>query len=371
MKQTSYIIISLLLLFSSAANCFYYTDTIVVKIGDSSQIFFSIHSKKDLQKIREQNINEILENSIDSTDIQSVEKDIILDDTEQKSHGNRNRKGRNNFSIIKKELSNGKKHITIDFNRKVRINIVGDSWEEAEKELDKIYKLMRKRIHWKHWYSKLNSMEEKKYDHSFYFDFGMNNWIQPNGTLPQSTGEHYSVRPWGSWYIGFTSTHSHKIKGPLYFEWGIGFSWYNWKFEDPSTQIMKRDHDILFYQGNQNNEWIKSDLAATYIHASFVPVIHLGNTQKHSKQRYRIGFGGYIAYRIQSHSKTIKKVDGHELTDLHGSDFYLSNFRYGLRGQMGWRRLDFFVNYDLNPVFYVDTGPKLNTISFGITIHVF
>jgi hypothetical protein len=49
-------------------------------------------------------------------------------------------------------------------------------------------------------------------------------------------------------------------------------------------------------------------------------------------------------------------------------NFYLSNVRYGLRGRVGWREMDLFVNYDLNQVFTSGNGPELNAFSFGIIL---
>jgi hypothetical protein len=48
--------------------------------------------------------------------------------------------------------------------------------------------------------------------------------------------------------------------------------------------------------------------------------------------------------------------------------FFLNNFRYGVRLQVGYRSTDLFFNYDLNDLFSTGKGPSLNAFSFGVTL---
>ncbi|MBA4054703.1 MAG: hypothetical protein C0490_08335, partial [Marivirga sp.] len=73
----------------------------------------------------------------------------------------------------------------------------------------------------------------------------------------------------------------------------------------------------------------------------------------------------YVGYRIASHSKIVYKEDGKEKDKEHDS-FYLNNFRYGVRLQVGYRATDLFFNYDLNELFASGKGPNLNAFSFGV-----
>ena len=53
-------------------------------------------------------------------------------------------------------------------------------------------------------------------------------------------------------------------------------------------------------------------------------------------------------------------------------NYYLENFRYGVRAQVGYKGLDLFAMYDLNNVFAGDRGPAgsngMNAITVGITL---
>jgi hypothetical protein len=115
----------------------------------------------------------------------------------------------------------------------------------------------------------------------------------------------------------------------------------------------------------------KSKLSASYVHASLVPIVDFGGHSRKSRfwdgynNSFRIGLGPYVGYRISSHSKLVYKDDDRE-KEKDNDSFYLNNFRYGLRLQLGYRSTDLFFNYDLNELFSEGKGPKLNAFSFGV-----
>ena len=76
----------------------------------------------------------------------------------------------------------------------------------------------------------------------------------------------------------------------------------------------------------------------------------------------------YAGYRIASYTKYVTKEDGDKEKDKDKDGFYLNNFRYGVRGQIGFRGIDIFFNYDLNELFADNRGPELNAFSFGVVL---
>ena len=102
-----------------------------------------------------------------------------------------------------------------------------------------------------------------------------------------------------------------------------------------------------------------------------VTVRQTGNVKliKSKNRGFRIGIGGYLGYRMYGRSKYVYK-EGNKFRnkEKEKGNFYLSNVRYGLRGRVGWKGMDLFVNYDLNQVFTSGNGPELNAFSFGIIL---
>lgn len=213
----------------------------------------------------------------------------------------------------------------------------------------------------------------RKTSHAFNFDLGINNFIGANGQFPDVDDEQYSVRPWGSWYIGINSVLRTDISRALYIESAVGVSWYNFKFQDEYTLVTEDDEGVIFSQDPRDLDFQKSKLSMTYVNASLIPMIRLGNHHHHHHARFwnagdgfRIGVGPYVGYRLESHTRQVYEVEGETVDDKDWDNFFLNNLRYGLRMQLGVGDADFFIQYDLNELFAEERGPKLNAFSFGV-----
>jgi hypothetical protein len=206
---------------------------------------------------------------------------------------------------------------------------------------------------------------------SFNFDLGTNNYLE-NGKFPDSDGATHSVRPWGSWYIAAGSTQRTRVGRNFFLEWGLGMSWYNFKFQSDDVIIIKNDDGILFETDQRDVNHRKSKLTVTYINASFVPVLDFGDHGRKPRMwdnygsAFRIGIGPYLGYRISSRSKLVYKDGGDLEKEKNRNSFYLNNLRYGARLQLGFHGTDLFFNYDLNDLFAEGKGPQLNAFSFGV-----
>jgi hypothetical protein len=205
---------------------------------------------------------------------------------------------------------------------------------------------------------------------TFNFDLGTNNYLEDK-KFP-SDDKAYAVRPWGSWYVGLASVQRSRIAKKIFLEWGLGINWYTFKFQNDNTIITEGENGVTFSLDNSDVDFRKSKLSISYVQASLIPVIDFGDHGRkprvwdgYNHNSFRIGFGPYVGYRIGSHSKVVYNDEGRE-RDKNRDGFYLNNFRYGARLQVGYRSTDLFFNYDLNELFQDNKGPKLNAFSFGV-----
>ena len=332
-------------------------DTLVIKVGQASKVIFAIQDKKDLEILKKYNFQALVEDMIIKLEKKDTSKisqpsSAYLKDTTQVSSTNFTSEEPSSYSNEESEWVRERRSREQNYNQ------------------DRVVVPQRTR-------------HRRSTYHSFNFDIGTNNYLT-NGNFPDQSNALYSVRPWGSWYVGINSVRKTHIAGPLFLEWGFGVNWYNFKFQNHNTSVLKNDAGVTFFTDVRYNEYIKSKLSATYINFSFVPVIDFGrggrktsifdgsrvdfSSRGNHSSSFRFGVGPYAGYKIDSWSKLIyKDASGNEQTERNFNSFYLNNLRYGMRFQFGFDDVDFFVNYDMNELFVTNKGPKLNAISFGVT----
>ena len=374
-------------------------DTVIIEFEDETQIIIYAETRAQLKQLNDYNINRIV------SDLNNAVGGKELPDYYHIKNNSGNRYLKDSTLIYEsgKDFKIRMGNVTLEIDGLKEDQSLEDKWYELADEFsnwhfesgqeysyDNIEGFRRNYYKKMPWISdfKRYSYEEDQYKktiHNFNIAMGLNNWLDKGGSLNGLADDRYSVKPWGSWYFGLSSVNKTHLKNILFLEWGTDLVWYNWKLEDPSYQVTKATTQVNFAQpANINDiEAIKSKLVACYLNVSLVPLIDFAQgTRKvivneagsfkwnrSKKIGFRIGVGGYLGYRMYGRSKYVHKEDNKlRNKEKDNGNFYLSNVRYGLRGRVGWRGMDLFVNYDLNQVFTSGNGPELNAFSFGIIL---
>lgn len=324
-----------LVLFATAASA-QSKDTVVVNLGKTSKIVFTMGDPEDLETLKHYNFNELFNDVFKKLE----EKDRI-----KVSGGD---------SVTDSVT-------VIDESEWTRTEENNDDETSSDTDADDDDT---------EWYKHTNKRHHNKGNwQTFNFDLGTNNYLS-DGKFPDDSNP-YAVRPWGSWYVSLASVQRARLAKKFFLEWGIGVNWYNFKFEQDNIKITKDETGVIFTPDDRPVDFGKSKLTASYVMTSLIPVLDFNDNHRKTrfwdghKESFRIGIGPYAAYRIGSHSKLVYE-DDNKVKDKDYDSFYLNNFRYGLRFQAGYRSTDLFFNYDLNELFVSGKGPKLNAISFGV-----
>lgn len=330
-------------------------DTVIIELNGNSRIVIITKNKADLADIQNYDINQMIKDL--NEQLQDTVAYLVIDGDEPgKEYASRRDIGRRSNEGVSIDL--GGLDVQVDPDKLEDFD--EDDWRSRRKV----------------------SYDVKRTDkttHHFNVDLGLNNWLE-GGNFPDINNSPYSIKPFGSWYVALNSTNQTWIGGPLFIEWGMGISWYNWKFQDSDFRLVEAD-DMVEFVDDPNINGIKSKLTASYLNAQFVPMFDFSRGRKrltsveasgikirrYSKRGIRFGLGGYVGYRLGSHTKFIFKEGGSRDKDKEHDNFFLENFRYGLRGQIGWKGVEFFGTYDMNEVFSSGNGPELNAITFGMT----
>jgi hypothetical protein len=306
------------------------TDTVIVPLANTSKVIFTVKDRADLEILKHYNFQEMFQDII-----KRIEKSdsVAIDSTTSQP--------------VAAEQSREE-----NWNTHTEAN--HDDDDDAE---------------WEHISSRRNHFGRTW--QSFNFDLGTNNYLS-DGKFPDNDNAIYAVRPWGSWYLAASSIQRTRMGKNFFLEWGLGLSWYNFKFQNDNAMLQKTDNGVEFISDLREVDHIKSKLTVSYLNASLVPVLDFGDHGRKPRlwdgyrSEFRIGLGPYIGYRISSHSKIVYKEDGDREKDKDHNSFYLNNIRYGARLQLGFRSTDLFFNYDMNELFVSGKGPSLNAFSFGV-----
>ncbi len=338
-------------------------DTIEISFGDKAKVIIQVESAKDLELLKEYNINEMLDDidigeKDDSTDV------IIIEDQ-------RGERYLNDEGEEAEEEGSEFEELEDEFD---------DNWQEKSEEDHSTVIINSDDNHVI--VSHGNEKQRIGAGTSFvsFLDWGMNNYLE-NGEFPDADNARYTVRPWGSWYVALKGGVQTHITGKFAFDYGGGFSWYNFKYQDPDTRMIKGEDELVFTTWPDSLKASKSKLTVNYIDVHFVPVFDFGYRKrlktyddgttisrvKYGRNGFRVGLGGYAGYRIGSHSKLVSNKDGKKSKSKDNNNYYLNNFRYGVRLIIGYGEVDFFINYDINKLYAENRGPQLNAFSFGIS----
>ncbi len=322
-------------------------DTLVVRVGKESKVIFAIKDKQDLETLKHYNFQALMDDMLkklearDTSKIQKSSTEYLKDTTK-----------------VAEATPRPEDTWIRDRDRRE------DDWADD-------YRRSRDRNR--------DNYSRRMY-HSFNIDLGMNNYLE-NGHFPDGANQLYTVKPWGSWYVGLMSTLRTKVSNKFYLEWGAGVTWYNFKFSNYKVQLSKDANGVIFYENPRTDvEFTKAKLTVCYINLSMVPMFDFGgygrkpmvfNGDRLNFDRrgsFRFGVGPYVGYRLDSYTKQVWEENGDTQKSHYHDNYYLNNIRYGIRAQIGFRDTDIFFNYDLNGLFIDGRGPKLNAFSFGITL---
>jgi hypothetical protein len=320
-------------------------DSVVINVGNNSRITVVIRDKKDLETLKSYNFQSLMNDLIskmESKDTTSALKpnNAYLNETQTQQAAENKTQTEENWKRTDNETE----------------TLKGESSDNDDKSY-KRYRGTRQSVS---------------------FDIGTNNYLTGAGKFTDPGTDLYTVRPWGSWYVAINSVHRSRLSRTLFLEWGLGLSQYNFKFQNDAIQVTKDPSTVLFdvdtREADPDIDFIKSKLSATFINASFVPVLDFGGNYRkpvmfdgRRSDSFRIGFGPYAGYRIDSYTRQVYKEDGDKEKEKNRDNYYLNNVRYGLRLQLGFKDTDLFFNYDLNELFMTGKGPQLNAFSFGVS----
>lgn len=344
-------------------------DTVIIELDNNTRIIIYTKDASGIKDLQNYDINTMLKDlslSIDSSG--SNTQQLVIEDEN----------GERYLSDTTLVLDDSSNQVPDNTPKQVKIKLgtyrisgeVKKTWDEYEEDFEA----------WEdgpEFRTSTRMEEAPKSFGSFNIELGTNNYFE-NGDFPDAAP--YAVRPWGSWYTSLGWTRTSAVAGPLFIEWGTNFSWYNFKFDNEQITLQKGPDMVEFIALPSEINGKKSKLTVSHINFSFVPLFDFSRgtrkvksleggglkIENYKQQGFRAGLGVYGGYRLGSHTKVKFQENGNTEKARDHDNYFLANWRYGLRLRIGVNGLDLFANYDLNELFNNERGPELNAFTFGI-----
>jgi hypothetical protein len=193
-----------------------------------------------------------------------------------------------------------------------------------------------------------------KSDFGFYI--GLNNFLNGEPSIPN---QQYKLRTLQSRYVALSfRKNATLIKGnkmDLAFSYGPEIAWYNLMLENSNVAIFENEQ-VSFM--NNSKPTRKSKLVMPYLNLPIL--LNFG----FKEDKFKIGIGGYIGYRIGGYTSERFVSGGKSRTK---GSFGFTDIPYGLTTEFGKKNgLTLFARYDLNNLFVSNQVNAANLQAFSV-----
>ena len=219
--------------------------------------------------------------------------------------------------------------------------------------------------------SRLKDFENHRSKGYLVFDLGLNAFTnqKPYYTAgPASQRENLDLRTEGSRYVNIGLNWDARLGGkhsPISLTVGPEFAFYNFMLSGNNKWVDANGRTDVVRE-TSGKQLQKSKLGTSSINVPLMLRLQLRDS--HYKSTFVLSAGGFVGYRIKSWTKLKYTSEGTTYKDKEDGSYNMENLLYGLQGTIGYRDLEFFGKYNLNPLFKAGAGPEMQAISFGVRI---
>ncbi|MBO2012568.1 outer membrane beta-barrel protein [Hymenobacter negativus] len=212
---------------------------------------------------------------------------------------------------------------------------------------------------------RMKDLENRSTKSHLIFDLGLNTLVNQKTAAGQSDVD---LRTEGSRYVNIGLDWDIRLGGkhsPMSLTVGPEFAFNNYMLNGNQQWVNEngRTSIILNREGRQ---YQKTKLATSSINLPLMLRLQLHDS--HYKPTFTIGAGGFVGYRLKSWTKVKYTSEGTTYKDHEEGSYNMENFQYGLQATIGYRDLEFFGKYNMNPLFKTNAGPDTQVLSFGLRL---
>lgn len=324
-------------------------DTTIIKFKNTGSLFKNLLKLNALRNLEMHGIS--IEG--DSTDNDSAETIIIRTiETDDEDIVEIITKNRNGKTIRKIRIGEDAQDEVEDFL---------DDFEDTFEDYDAIYLLGDE------FFKRKKSKKKKNVETDWFaLDLGLNGLLfEGSPSLPTSLS-NLELDPLRSVHVnvGIFQQKINLYKHHVGFVYGVNYDNNDYRFSNDIDFKVNDAGDSISFLSRQSQGFDRNKLTTRFL---TIPVAFRFDFNPKTKRGGHITIGAHAGYRLTSFFKTVRFDDGKRKTKLR-DDYLLNNTRLGAYVKVGYKGFNVFGNYVFTPMFRDNTGPVLNTFSFGLSL---
>lgn len=335
-------------------------DTVFIKLPNGAGVNIIVKNTDELKSLRNYKLDSLvlilgqyvekLEN-LEKSAGESKEKEITMTFYPSKDQKNPSAPEKITITLSTASVNKANSHQSKGLMESIKVYVEHQNQNENKNSQDSVKVYKRK------------AKAERQFSAQTFLDLGLNTFVH----TPGNSGDLYDLKPLGSRFVNLTQYYRIRLGGqrsPFYLKPGLELSFNNYMF-DKNNYLMD-DNGVTRVIKETTRSFEKSKLATSSLNISLMPELQL--REKSGKDGFKISAGGFMGYRLGSHTKLKYQMEGDTEKDKERSSYNLEDFQYGVNFSIGYHQFELYTKYNLNKLFKENRGPQLNVISFGFRI---
>jgi hypothetical protein len=339
-----------------------YKDTIVVRLPNQATLTLVVQNAAQLRQMKNYQLDSLtsrLANYI--TQAEKAAQSSTNDQVTLQFYPDKDQPGKNlpeqiRITTRKKEANTNRVDVLLK-----KAGVVWDTDEKGNRSYGR-----REAEHQAHRDSvRMKALEKRSTTSHFIFDLGLNALVNQKSVAGQTNAD---LRTEGSRYVNIGLNWAPRLGGkhsPLYLTVGPEFAFNNYMLNG-NRQWVNENGRTSIILNREGRQYEKTKLATSSINLPLMLRLQLNDS--HYKPTFTVGVGGFVGYRLKSWTKVKYTNEGTTYKDHENGSYNMENFQYGLQGTIGYRGLEFFGKYNMNPLFKTNAGPDTQVLSFGVRV---
>ena len=346
-------------------------DTIVVRLPNQATLVLTVRDAAQLRQMKNYHLDSLMTRLAGYiAQAETAAKNATTDQVTVQFYPDKDQPGKNlpeQIRITARKKEPNDSHVDVLLNKAFGVTVSTDtngnkSYNTADDKSKEQRQAHRDS-------TRMQKLGKRSHGSTIILDLGLNALVNQKLSPPApGRPEAVDLRTEGSRYVNLGINYHYRLGGkhsPVYLITGPEFAFNNYMLSGNSRWVNENGRTSII-PNREGRQYQKTKLATSSVNLPLMLQLKLRDSHYHST--FVLSGGGFVGYRIKSWTKVKYTEQGTIYKDKEDGSYNMENFLYGLQGTIGYRSLELFAKYNLNPLFKANAGPDTQVLSFGLRI---